>query len=211
MLIDSGREENPKVQGRFSKKIILSFDFPVEEKLLEENIENEHRSLDIDVVEDNSIENKDQEDEPNFSETVLNVNHLNNLNPHHGQLFIQSLKTKQTSPNHEFSLTQSNILYALFFVGFSTSIFLDIFVQVSRKGWNIAMPTYYAFVLMSLNFILWVDFVREYLRKEGRHNHNHSQGWIYDLINYSTNGLVCCFLFPFFGMKKYFRLKLFYI
>ena len=105
---------------------------------------------------------------------------------------------------HSFSLSQSNILYFLFNFGFIVCTLLDLTIQIIKRSasWGDISPmTKLAVFVLFTNIILWLDFVREILRKKAKTNVHKDDGWVYDLILFSTNGLVCIFLMPLFVLK----------
>ena len=125
---------------------------------------------------------------------------------------VSSNNQRQAENVHEFSLYQSNVLYALFLLGFASSIGFDVAVQVARK-WDkvrdkwyvVAISTKIALSVLALNTLLWLDFVREFLRtrKNPISQTNQTLGWIQELINFTTNSLICCFLIPILAIRRY--------
>lgn len=103
---------------------------------------------------------------------------------------------------HTFSLYQSNVLYLLYVSGFSVSVFLDVYIQYARKGWDIHVSTTYCVILLFINIFLWLDFVREFLRKKIEDNNNQPKNWLYDTVIFSTNSLMCLILLPVWAIYR---------
>ena len=80
-------------------------------------------------------------------------------------------------------------------------------VQFKRKGFhweNLAGITKMALVTMSLNVYLWFDFVVNVIRN----NQNRTDGqcgWLNELLDYSSDLMICIFMIPFFFAKKAFK------
>ena len=116
----------------------------------------------------------------------------------------QGTPSKSKEPN--FSLHQSIILYGMYVFGFSLSLLLDVFIQFSRKGWGkLHISTRYGLLILAINILLWLDFVREFIRKKAKANSSQPKHWLTDTIIFSTNSLVCLLLLPIWGIYRLYQ------
>ena len=104
-----------------------------------------------------------------------------------------------------FSQYQSNVLYFLFFCGSLSSVSLEALVQFLRKG-HISFYSQLNFAIIIINIILWADLQIEISLKKGSTT-GQNDGWLYEIMSYSNNSLLCFFLIPIFMAKKLYNLR----
>ena len=102
-----------------------------------------------------------------------------------------------------FSVSHSNVLYTIFFLGSILIICMDIIFQLVRKSY-VSQITFFYLGLMIFNLCIWLDFVYGILRRKRTSENSLERGYFDDVFNYSTNFLFCLVILPFLLVKNYF-------
>ena len=179
----------------------------------EEELNSKSVNIEMKAVEHISIKRFDEQEvycDENVHEDIV----IEDIESIETSMETQSIKVEtneqvdNSSTNDEtvaFSHFQSNILYLLFFIGSISSISLDVWVQIFRKGW-ISLSSQYNLVIIIINFVLWADFQLE-IRLKKSYTTGSNDGWLYEIMSYSNNSLLCFFLIPIFMIKKLYNTR----
>ena len=80
------------------------------------------------------------------------------------------------------------------------------FVQFNRKGFHwesISFTTRIALLILGLNIYLWFDFMVNVTRNRNSNN-DENNGWLNELVGFSSHLIGCIIMIPIFAFKKFF-------
>ena len=128
-------------------------------------------------------------------------------------IFLYPLNFAAVETEKQFSIKQSNILYLFFCLSSSLCIFGDLWHQWMRgknvnikkclqlwSGSPLSQFTSAGCIIFGADILLWIDFMVSNRNLDAVPSNG--EGFIHDLMRYTTHAAFCVLLLPFFGLYK---------